>query len=282
MAKAARPSTLAEVSLPNGMIVSCLQKQEVPIVNREVQGYFAKHLRFRPGDTVFDVGANIGLFSLAVYERCGRDVSLYAFEPVKAIFDVLRANVARNSIGDRLKIFEFGLSSQADDADFAYYPLAPVLSTAYPLDGDDVAIVEEAVLQNIMHLVEAPLALRCLRWVPPVLRRPIVRLALGRTLRPEPVVCRMQTLSQFLHDHTIGRIDVLKIDAEKAELEIFRGIGAADWPKIEQVVVDVHDQDDRLQVVTALLRRHGLGTIEVDQPPTLTNSNIYTVFATRP
>jgi FkbM family methyltransferase len=263
------------------MIVSCLQKHEVLIVNREVQGYFAKHVQLRPGDTVFDVGANIGLFSLAVYERCDRDVDLYAFEPVKAIFDVLRINVARHAIGDRLQIMEFGLSSHAEDTTFAYYPQAPVLSTAYPLDGDDVAIVEEAVLHNIMHLAEAPLALRCLRWLPSALRRPIVHHALGRTLRPQPVACRMQTLSQFVGDHAIERIDLLKIDAEKAELDIFRGIGAGDWPKIQQVVVDVHDQDDRLATITALLREHGLTEIIVDQPPTLTNSNIYTVFATR-
>lgn len=272
---------LADVSLPGGMVVSCLQKHEVPIVNREVQGYFAKHLELRPGDTVFDVGANIGLFSLAVYERCDQDVRLYAFEPVKAIFDVLRANVARHGIGDQLRIFEFGLSSHSEDTTFAYYPDAPNLSTAYPLDADDVAIVQEAVLQNIMHLAEAPLALRCLRWVPSALRAPIVHYALGRALRPDRVVCRMRTLSQFVGDHGIERIDLLKIDAEKAELEIFRGIRAADWPKIQQVVVEVHDLDDRLDFIMALLREHGLTEIIVDQPPTLTNSNIHNVFSTR-
>ena len=272
---------LADVSLAGGMVVSCLQKHEVPIVNLEVQGYFAKHLELRPGDTVFDVGANIGLFSLAVYERCEQDVHLYAFEPVKAIFDVLRANVARHGLGDQLRIFEFGLSSHSEDTAFAYYPDAPNLSTAYPLDGDDAAIMQEAVLKNIMHLAEAPLALRCLRWVPSALRARIVQYALKRTLSPERVVCRMQTLSRFVGDHAIERIDLLKIDAEKAELEIFRGIGTQDWPKIQQVVVEVHDQDDRLAIIIAQLRGHGLTEITVDQPPTLTNSNIYNVFSTR-
>jgi hypothetical protein len=91
----------------------------------------------------------------------------------------------------------------------------------------------------------------------------------------------MQTLSRFVGDHAIERIDLLKIDAEKAELEIFRGIGAQDWPKIQQVVVEVHDQDDRLAIIIAQLRGHGLTEITVDQPPTLTNSNIYNVFSTR-
>ena len=91
----------------------------------------------------------------------------------------------------------------------------------------------------------------------------------------------METLSQFVSDHGIERIDLLKIDAEKAEFEIFRGIETMDWRKIRQVVVEVHDLDDRLNTMTALLREHGLTEIVVEQPPTLTDSNIYNVFATR-
>jgi hypothetical protein len=91
----------------------------------------------------------------------------------------------------------------------------------------------------------------------------------------------MQTLSQFLGDHRIGRIDLLKVDAEKAELEIFRGIEAQDWPKIQQVVVDVHNPDHRLEAMTALLQQFGLREIVVGQPPTLKNSEIFTVHAMR-
>jgi hypothetical protein len=50
---------------------------------------------------------------------------------------------------------------------------------------------------------------------------------------------------------------------------------------IRQVVVEVHDLDDRLDTMTALLREYGLTEIIVEQPPTLTNSNIYNVFARR-
>jgi hypothetical protein len=43
----------------------------------------------------------------------------------------------------------------------------------------------------------------------------------------------------------------------------------------------VHDLDGRLETMTALLREHGLSEIVVDQPPTLTGSNIHSVFARR-
>lgn len=271
----------AGVSLPNGTVVACLQRHEVPIVHREVQSYFSKNLTLAPGDTVFDVGAHIGLFALEVYLRCQQNVRLYAFEPVAAIFDVLRANVERCCPGDQLKIFAFGLSGNSEPATLAYYPYAPVLSTAYPEEDADLDMAKQAALTNIMHFADAPLALRSLRWVPAGLRAPLVHYSIKRTLRSTPVVCQMQTLSQVVCDHGIERIDFLKIDAEKAELEIFRGIEARDWPKIRQVVVDVHDLDGRLGTMTEMLRAHGLSQIVVDQPPTLTGSNIYSVFARR-
>ena len=61
----------------------------------------------------------------------------------------------------------------------------------------------------------------------------------------------------------------------------FRGIEDGDWAKIEQIIVDVHDLDGRLEEMTAILRGHGLVEIKVEQPPTLKGSDIYTVFSTR-
>lgn len=272
----------ADVTLANGFVVSCLQKHEVSLVDVEVHSYFSKGLlRLSPGDTVFDVGANIGLFMLAAYERCERNLNVYAFEPVGAIFERLRVNVERCAAGGDLRAFDFGLSSSRGEVSFAYYPQAPVLSTGYPDEAADLEVMKGALLGNMIHLAEAPLAVRCLRWVPKFLRDPIVHAALARTLRPTTVTCLMDTLSRFVSDHGIERIDLLKIDAEKAELEIFRGIETMDWRIIRQVVVEVHDLDGRLETITALLREHGLGEIFVEQPPTLTNSNIFNVFATR-
>lgn len=275
------PGVGISVSLPNGIVVSCLQKHEVPLVNLEVQSYFSNGLRLKPGDTVFDVGANIGLFTLAAYERCERDLRVYAFEPVTAIFEVLRVNVERYASEEQVKVFNFGLSSSSEEVRFAYYPRAPVLSTAYPDEEADIQVIKEAVLKNIMHLDEAPLALRCLRGVPSFLRAPILHYALKRTLRPETVTCQMRTLSQFVRDHGIEHIDFLKVDVEKAEFDVFRGIEDKDWRKIQQLVVDVHDLDHRLDKIRALLLEKGLTEIVVEQPPTLKNSNIYTVFAMR-
>jgi len=270
-----------DVSLPNGMIVSCLQKHEVPLVRLEIETYFSNGIQVSPGDTVFDVGANIGLFSLATYERCAQHLRVFAFEPVRAIFELLCANVRRNTSMGQIEALGFGLSSRSETIPLAYYPGAPVLSTAYPDEEADIRIIKDSILNSIMYLKEAPLALRWLSRVPQFVRSPILDYALARTLRGQAIRCRMQTLSQFVRERGIEQIDLFKVDVEKAELDVLQGIEDHDWCKIRQAVIEVHDVEDRLKYVTGQLWRHGLTEIKVEQPLTNLNSNIFTVFATR-
>ena len=271
---------MVNVSMSNGMKLSCLQRHEVALINAEVQTYFDNGIQICSGDTVFDVGANIGLFALAAWERGGQDVQIHCFEPVAPIFDVLKKNLQRHGNGE-LRAHPFGLSNQSGSAEFSYYPNAPVLSTAYPDKDADLKEIKLAVLSNLIFLPEAPAALRFLRWLPPFLREPIVEHAIKRSLWFRTVSCDLKTLSQVVRDEAIERIDFLKIDAEKAELDIFEGIESADWARIAQIVVEVHDIADRLDTVMRLLHRNGLSEVTVDQPPTLHESTIYTVFATR-
>jgi FkbM family methyltransferase len=50
----------------------------------------------RTGDTFLDVGANIGLMTLAASRWAGRDGRVYAFEPVPETYDLLRRNLEIN------------------------------------------------------------------------------------------------------------------------------------------------------------------------------------------
>ena len=53
----------------------------------------------RPGDTVLDVGANVGLWLMGVARAAGPDGAVHAFEPLPANFARLAANVRRNGLG---------------------------------------------------------------------------------------------------------------------------------------------------------------------------------------
>ncbi|CAN0151235.1 unnamed protein product, partial [Ectocarpus sp. 13 AM-2016] len=58
-------------------------------------------------------------------------------------------------------------------------------------------------------------------------------------------------------DLGVDKIDLLKIDVEGAELDVLLGIEQQDWPKIKQVVAEVHPVGDRVTRACELLGRHG-------------------------
>ncbi|MFM0205135.1 FkbM family methyltransferase, partial [Paraburkholderia fungorum] len=64
--------------------------------------------------------------------------------------------------------------------------------------------------------------------------------------------CPLRTLSAVIDENGIERIDLLKIDVEKAEGHVLRGIRQAHWARIRQMVVEVHSTA-LLQEVTGLL-----------------------------
>jgi len=54
----------------------------------------------RRGDTVLDVGANIGAFTVPLAERVGPSGEVHAFEPFRKVFQHLNANVALNGLSN--------------------------------------------------------------------------------------------------------------------------------------------------------------------------------------
>jgi protein-L-isoaspartate O-methyltransferase len=51
-----------------------------------------------PGDTVYDIGANIGYITLSLAKRVGRHGHVLAFEPIPQTFDLLRRNIEINEV----------------------------------------------------------------------------------------------------------------------------------------------------------------------------------------
>lgn len=57
------------------------------------------HSLIEPGETVFDVGANVGNYSLIIAKHLRGDVKVYAFEPAWFNFAQLNRNIALNRFG---------------------------------------------------------------------------------------------------------------------------------------------------------------------------------------
>ena len=62
------------------------------------------------GDVIFDIGANIGCFSVPFAKKVGLNGKVYAFEPQKFIFNVLKKNIKCNELNN-VKIFNNAVGS---------------------------------------------------------------------------------------------------------------------------------------------------------------------------
>jgi FkbM family methyltransferase len=205
------------------------------------------------GDVVFDVGANIGLFALDVTARAP-GTRIVAFEPMPAVFEVLAANAA--AYCPAAQLHDVALGATEGSAIFTYYPRCTGWSTAHP--------DPEGLRTSIGALLPLP--------------RFMTNALVGWLGKAETIVRPVTTLSRLLRHGGIDRVDLLKIDVERAELNILRGIDAADWPRIRQVVVEA--QAAQRDTVASLLRERGF-TVTLAQDEALAGTDYHLIYARR-
>ncbi len=252
--------------LPNGMTVAGSSRSEAGFLYKEIfaeESYLRHGVTLPPGAVVFDVGANIGMFSLFAAAR-SVGATVYAFEPIPAVFALLTANA--RLYGLDAKLFDCGLAARPGSADFVWYPHLSVLSGRFADSGAE----EETVRAYLGNLGETgDLDAESLDGL------------LADRLEGRHVTCRLTTLSEVIREHGVERIDLLKIDVEKSELDVLAGIAEEDWPKIRQVVVEVHDLDGRLRRVEADLAARGFRVV-AEQDRELGGTSLYNLYAVRP
>lgn len=79
---------------------------------------------FRQGDIFYDVGANVGAYSLVAAKLCS-GVFVYAFEPGFPTFHKLCRNIAINGCGDRIVPLQVALSDDTAMERFYYSDMGP-------------------------------------------------------------------------------------------------------------------------------------------------------------
>jgi amino acid adenylation domain-containing protein/FkbM family methyltransferase len=254
--------------LPNGAAVAQLNKNETDYIYQEIferQAYLRHGITIKDGDCIFDVGANIGLFTLFA-NQIVEGPKVYSFEPNPTVYEILRANATL--YGSEVRLFNCGLANEAKRSTFTFFPGFSLLSGFYSDARAEKEVVktfmanqQKAGIGEMAELVEQADAL------------------LEGRFDPQAFDAELRTLSSVLEQESIERIDLLKINVEKSELDVLLGIKESDWQKIRQIVLEV-DVKNNLPAITSLLERHGYEYV-VEQDNLLEGTSLCYVYAIR-
>src|SRR5260370_42130319 len=102
--------------------ISCMNGAEGPVTLHAIwirKLYFQEEVSISPGDIVFDVGANIGVFTLCAAKQ---GAHIYAFEPIPPTFEVLQHNIHLHGLDNIAQARNIGLSNRAEEKLMFHYP----------------------------------------------------------------------------------------------------------------------------------------------------------------
>lgn len=221
------------------------------------QTYLRHGVKVGEGDVVLDVGANVGVAAAFFAAQCGARV-VHCFEPVHPVCQLLRVNLKQLPA---CVVHEQGLSSAPGRMPITYYAGAAAMSGLYADPSRDRALVRTVLLNYGRSEQQAEQELA------------------GRH-EPQTLTCELRTLSSFLHEAGLARVDLLKIDVERAELDVLGGIDPSDWSKIEQVVIEVHDEDGRGAAIARKLGAYGF-RVAAEQESAMRGTSVRMLYATR-
>lgn len=254
--------------LPNNMAIAHLNKNETDYLYREVfqlQAYIRHGITINDGDCILDVGANIGLFTLFA-QQLARRTKIYSFEPTPLTFQVLSANV--RLYGSHVKVFNFGISDADKQATFTFFPRFSFLTGAYADPEAEREVVKSYVISQ-QQADDIDLA---------QIEEEANEILEDR-FATETFTAELRTLSGVIAEEGIEQIDLLKINVEKSELDVLRGIEDRDWRKIKQISMEV-DVQENLEAILVLLGQKGFDYV-VEQDIWLTETPLCYVYAVR-
>jgi FkbM family methyltransferase len=197
-------------------------------------------------------------------------VRVFAFEPSPQVFPILQANTAR--YGSQVQLYPWGISDATKQATFTYYPSYSIISGFAPDEGWNRETIRNGLLNQWRQRKPGK----------PLPREQIVEPLVEQTLGArQEFTCDLRSVSDVLAIAAVDRIALLKIDAEGSELDILRGVRAEDWPRIDQIAMEIHDADgQRAAQARQMLEEHGFRCI-LEQDSQFQDTGVVNAYALR-
>ena len=290
---------MMRVTLPDGLNIEAISPLEASVLFREIvaERTYERHgIVLPPAARIFDVGANIGLFAIHL-ARSIPGARIRAFEPVSATFATLQTNLREHAPG--ATAIQAGLAGQAGTAVFECDPNSSITASMTPAifkkaspAGVTISDWAHGAVNDLARIDPRPSWQRLAAAFESPWARPLalaIAVAGGAALDVRKRIqlrreqCALHTLSDELAASGFDHLDLVKIDVEGAEEEVLRGISDADWPRIRQFVIEVHDLNGRRDRLAGELARRGY-RVTLDQEDWALHRlmGISTIYAVRP
>ncbi len=267
---ATSPSSFAAVKLEDGLKIVAPAPADAVHLWREIfveRAYEKGNIRYPENAVIFDVGANVGLFSLFALTRISSS-TVHAFEPAAESFDALMTNLS--PYGPRVRLWPIGLGvHDRGNATFIYYPATPAMSSYFP----DASADSELLAQ----LLRNSAAGRAAASSGPA---PDFGQVAREGLVPDVRVAPIMRLSTAVAECGVARIDLLKIDVQRGEDGVVDGIDQSDWPKLRQVVIEMQATDGNVSRMKTRLEAKGF-SVAVDQIGLHRDTNVQFLYGCR-
>src|SRR5207248_16250 len=138
-----------------------------------------------------------------------RGARIYAFEPIREVCAALRINA--ELYGEGVKVFGCGLSDAEREEVFTHYPRQTMMSGMR-------RYADAAYEREVVKLSMANEEARGEEGMGILLEEAEELLAGRFEAREER--CRLRRLSDVMREEGVGRIDLLKVDVQRAEMDV--------------------------------------------------------------
>ena len=260
------------IVLEDNTKLNCISRLEAQMLDIHIAGYLNDSIKIQEGDTIIDIGANIGLLGHRLSQKY-ENIKIIALEPIPSIYNILQENI-KLSNNKKYIALPYGISDKNESMEIVYFPNSTPMSTFNPdlwNDNKQLLLAFTGTMKN------APKMWWWAKFVPSIFY-PIIVHWLKKGSRN--IKCKLKTLSTIIEENSLDKIDLLKIDCEGNELKVIDGIDSKHWGIIKQIVVEVHNVNNRYDYIAGILQKEGFKLTTLKEE-SLKETNLVNIYGSR-